>query len=183
MNAPKPWRTISSRTAYENPWITVTEDEVIRPDGSAGIYGVVELRNEAVFVVAIDDVDRVLLVEVERYTVGRSWEVPAGGSDGEDPLVAAQRELLEETGFEADEWTRVGRMAALNGICRAPEVVFVARGLRQLDDGQDRATEGIAAVRAVPWTQVLQMVAGGEIQDGETVAALMFAALQVGRVS
>ena len=117
------WPTRARRTVYENQWITVTEDEVVRPDGRDGIYGVVELRNDAVFVVAMTDDVEVLLVTVDRHTVGESVEVPAGGTDGEDPLVAARRELLEETGYVASEWREIGRMTALNGICRAAEIV------------------------------------------------------------
>ena len=90
------WTTRSSRTVYENRWIEVREDEVTGPDGD-GIYGVVRMQQPAVFIIALDENERVCLVELERYTTGRSLEVPAGGTDGEDPLVAAQRELREET--------------------------------------------------------------------------------------
>jgi 8-oxo-dGTP pyrophosphatase MutT (NUDIX family) len=114
------WHTRTSRTVYENPWIRVREDEVTRPDGSEGIFGVVDLQNEAAFVVALDESDRVLLVHIDRYTVGSSWEIVSGGTDGEDPLVAARRELLEEAGLEADEWVEAGVMHALNGVCNAP---------------------------------------------------------------
>ena len=177
------WPIRSQRTVYENPWIRVTEDEVVRPDGADGIYGVVELRNIAVFVVALTDDDEVVLVTLDRHTVGESVEVPAGGADGDDPLVAAQRELLEETGLEASHWREVGRMDALNGICRAGEVVFIATGLRPSPQaGHDAAEEGIRHVRTVPWAEVMRMLRRGEIRDGETVAALMFAALELGRV-
>lgn len=170
----------SSRTAYENPWIRVREDEVRRPDGSDGIYGVVELRNAAVFVVALDADDRVLLVEVDRYTVGPSWEVVAGGSDGEPAEVAARRELLEEAGLEAGEWIEAGRMHALNGICVAPEVVYIARDLHEAEDATaHRAEEGITASRWVPLDDALRMSTTGEITDCESIAALAMASVHV----
>ncbi|WP_456843942.1 NUDIX domain-containing protein [Cellulomonas sp. P5_C6] len=179
-----PWHTRSSTTVYENPWIRVREDQVDRPDGTPGIYGVVEVRHDAVFVVPLTDDDEVVLVEVARYaTGGLSLEVPAGGSDGEDPVLAARRELREETGLVAARWERLGSMFALNGIARAPEHVFLARVLRPADEPTEQAEEGITAVRTVPWSEVLGLVADGTITDGETVAALMYAAIALGRVS
>jgi 8-oxo-dGTP pyrophosphatase MutT (NUDIX family) len=175
------WRTTSTRTAYENPWIRVREDQVVRPDGEPGLYGVVEVRQPAVFVVALTEADEVVLVTVDRHTTGRSVEVPAGGTDGEDPLAAAQRELLEETGYRASAWVQVGSMQALNGVCDAPELVFLARGLTA-SEATGHHEEGISDVRAVPFAQVLAMVGRGEITDGETVAALMHAAIHLGRV-
>ena len=178
------WPTRERRTVYENRWITVTEDAVVRPDGSEGIYGVVELRHDAVFVVALTDDDEVLLVTIDRHTVGESVEVPAGGTDGEDPLVAARRELLEETGYEASEWREIGRMNALNGICRAHEIVYLATGLsRSASAHRTQAEEGIGDVRAVPWGEAVRMAVSGEISDGETVAALFYAAAAVGRLA
>lgn len=181
------WNTRSTRTVYENPWIRVREDAVTRPDGGAGVYGVLEVRQPSVFVVALDDDGRVLLVTVDRYTTGPgSVEVPAGGTDGEEPVEAAQRELLEETGLEAAEWTPVGRMEALNGIAVAPEHVFLARGLRPAvtPAGAVAATqeeEGIADVRWVPFAEALALVAAGGIRDGETIAALALAGIHLGR--
>jgi 8-oxo-dGTP pyrophosphatase MutT (NUDIX family) len=174
------WTTRTTRTVYENPWIHVREDEVTGPHGE-GIYGVVRMQHPAVFVIALDDEERVCLVELERYTTGRSIEVPAGGSDGEDPLLAAQRELLEETGVTASEWRHLGRMNALNGIADAPEHVYLARGLSMTDATASQHEEGIDAVRWVPFAEALQLVADGEITDGETIAALAFAGIRLGR--
>lgn len=180
-----PWATRSSRTVYENRWIRVREDQVVLPDGHDGTYGVVEMQHASVFVVALDDDDRVLLVDVDRHTVGRSLEVVAGGSDGDDPLDAARRELREEAGLEAAEWVEVGQMDALNGVCVAPEVVFVARGLTPAVTAEalaaTRAEEGIAATRWVPFGEVLGMLADGRVRDGETMAALMLAGIHLGR--
>ncbi|MGN8026132.1 NUDIX domain-containing protein [Microbacterium sp. 22242] len=175
------WQTHESLTVYDNRWISVREDRITGPSGD-GIYGVVTMKHPAVFVVALDDEDRVCLVTMERYTTGASVEVPAGGSDGEDPLRAAQRELREETGLEAEEWTPIGTMNALNGIAVAPEHVFLARGLRTVSDSAPtQAEEGIAAMDRVPFAEAVAMIADGRITDGETVAALAYAAIHLGR--
>ncbi len=107
--------------------------------------------------------------------------MPAGATDGEDPLVAARRELREETGLLAAEWTAVGGMNALNGIADAPELVFLARGLTPSDDGHEQEEEGISEVLTVPFEEALRLVRSGAIRDGETVAALALAGIELGR--
>lgn len=176
------WPVTASETVYSNRWITVEDQKVTMPDGSQGQYGLVTMVNDSVFVVALTDADELLMVDIDRHTVGRSLEVPAGGTDGEDPLLAAQRELLEETGHTATEWVRLGGMNALNGVCRAAEHVYLARGLTLARDaGHDQHEEGIAAVRAVPIAQVLDLVRSGGIRDSETLGALLLALIELGR--
>jgi 8-oxo-dGTP pyrophosphatase MutT (NUDIX family) len=176
------WQTLASRSVYENRWIRVREDDVDGPDGR-GIYGVVEVRHPSVFVVALDVHDRVCLVSVDRYaTGGRSLELPAGGTDGEEPLDAARRELGEETGFAASAWTRLGGMNALNGIANAPEHVFLARGVRRLRSAAgSQAAEGIQDVVWMPFADVLTLISEGGMSDGESIAAIAFAGIHLGR--
>lgn len=175
------WQTLRSRVAYENQWIRVREDAVLRPDGSPGVYGVVEVRSPAVFVVPVTDDGEVVLIEVERYTVGLSLEVPAGGTDGEDAVVAAGRELQEETGLAADELVDLGPVFSLNGVSDAPGRVVLATGLHVVG-GAEQAVEGIAAVRTVPIPRLIEQIAAGEISDNESLAALLLALVHLGRV-
>ena len=113
-----PWVRRRRTIAYENPWIRVFHDEVARPDGSPGIYGLVHMRNAAVGVVALDANDRVVLVRQHRYALDHeSWEIPEGGSPlDEDPLEGAKRELAEETGYTADAWRELARFSLSNSI-------------------------------------------------------------------
>ncbi|AIY17675.1 NUDIX domain-containing protein [Pimelobacter simplex] len=170
------WKRTSSRVVYETPWIRVREDEVVQPDGGQGIYGVVEVRSTAVFAVALTDDDEVLMVEVDRYPTGDpdSLEVPAGGSDGQDPLVAVQRELREETGFAAADWREIGRMNALIGVADAPQVVYLARGLTYVG-GEEHAADGIVGLRRVPRAEIPDLIVGGAIADASSLAALLLA--------
>src|SRR3954468_6857999 len=101
-----PWRRRTRREAYANAWITVWHDEVDRPGGGAGIYGVVHFENLAAGAVVLDDEDRGLLVGQHRYPLDAwSWEIPEGGVPaGESAEDGARRELLEEAGVEAGDW-------------------------------------------------------------------------------
>src|SRR5918912_1237343 len=104
-----PWLTLHSKQVYDNAWISVREDAVIRPDGERGIYGVVHFKNIAIGILAIED-GFTYLVGQYRYPLEQySWEIPEGGcAEDEDPLRAAQRELEEETGLRAGVWEKLG---------------------------------------------------------------------------
>ena len=173
-----PWRRRTRRQVYANAWITVWHDEVDRPDGSPGIYGVVHYANEAVGVVVLDDDDRVLLVGQFRYTLGRySWEIPEGGSPPGEPAVeGAKRELLEETGVSADHWRPIRRFTLSNSISDESGVLFAARarghGAPSPDPTEDLAT------RWVRFDEAIAMIDRAEIVDAMSIMALQAVALE-----
>lgn len=155
----------------------VREDEVLRPDGAPGIYGVVETR-PSVGVVAVDAQDRVILVGQWRYTVDRySWEVPRGGShEGEsDMQKVAARELAEETGIVAEHWRALGPVDVCNGIANDVQSLFLATGLSATERNLDPEEE--IALQWVPFADAIEMAVDGRITEVCSVAAILRIAL------
>jgi 8-oxo-dGTP pyrophosphatase MutT (NUDIX family) len=149
----------------------VREDRVLRPDGSPGIYGVVEFE-PAVAVVALTDDERVYLVGQFRYaTDSYSWEIVTGYADAdEDVLDAAKRELREETGLTASAWTALGHIEISNGVTDQFGFLFLARGLANGASAPDETEE--LAVKTAPLRDVMRQAQGGSIFDGFSLAAL-----------
>lgn len=176
-----PWRRRTRRTAYANPWIEVVHDEVDRPDGSPGIYGVVRFRNVAVGVVAVDEDGRILLVGQHRYALDRySWEIPEGGAPiGEDPELGARRELAEETGFVADDWRVMCRFSLSNSVTDEVGVIYLATGLREGVAAPEPSEE--LAVRWATLDEVLAEIDAGEVHDIMTITGVSRYALEAGR--
>ncbi len=171
-----PWKTLTSRIAYENRWVRVREDTVVRPDGGEGIYGVVEMR-PSVGVVALNAAREVVLVGQWRYPLGRySWEIPRGGSMPEesDLEAVARRELREETGVEAACWQRLGALDLNNGVTTDVEHLYLATDLRLGENRPDPEEE--LAVRWLPFEKAVAMVLSGEITEVCSVAALLMTA-------
>ncbi|MBA3768064.1 MAG: NUDIX hydrolase [Acidobacteria bacterium] len=167
-----PWRTLKTREVYDNNWIRVREDEVIRPDGEHGIYGGVHYKNIAVGVLAIED-ESIFLVGQYRYVLDQySWEIPEGGCpEGEDILCAARRELEEETGLLAAKWELMGRAYLSNSVTDELAVWFLATELTQGEHHPD-GTEQLN-VRRVPFADALRMALAGEITDALSLLAIM----------
>lgn len=167
-----PWKILAEKPVYDNRWIGVTEFDVINPNGGAGIYGKVHFKNLAIGVLPIDEDGNTYLVGQYRFTIGGySWEVPEGGGmQGEDPLIAAQRELIEETGLVASEWRQVLTMHLSNSVTDEFAVLFLARGLEQRT-AMPEETEQLQ-VRKIRFEDAYQMVRNGEITDAMSVALI-----------
>jgi 8-oxo-dGTP pyrophosphatase MutT (NUDIX family) len=172
-----PWTRTNRNTVYENPWLTVWHDEVTRPDGNPGIYGVVHFANLAVGVVPLDDEDRVTLVGQWRYTLDAwSWEIPEGGVPfDEDPQAGAARELREETGLVAATWHELGRVHLSNSVSDEAGILYLATDLTE-GDAEPDGTEAIE-IRRVPFPEALAMTLDGRITDALSVVALQRVAL------
>jgi 8-oxo-dGTP pyrophosphatase MutT (NUDIX family) len=167
-----PWRTLSSSIVYDNPWITLTEFQVLNPAGNPGIYGKVHFKNMAIGIVALDDDGWISLVGQYRYTTDRySWEIPEGGGHHDvDPLTSAQRELLEETGLKAGQWELLLQMHLSNSVTDEFCQVYLATELQQFE-AEPEETEQLKYLK-LPLSEAWQRVKSGEITDAITVASL-----------
>lgn len=171
-----PWVTHASEKKYENPWITVTEHQVSHPNGDLGIYGVVHMKNRAVGVVPVDNEGCTWLVGQYRYTLEEySWEIPEGGADPGDPLSGAQRELLEETGLEADDWTHLQTVHLSNSVTNERAEIYLAQGVRKVAEPTPEASEELTLKR-LPLAEAVALVERGEITDSMSVIGLLIAA-------
>jgi len=174
----KKWKTISRRKVYQNPWIAVREDSIRRPDGSTGLYGVVEV-GDAVSIVALQN-NRLCLVRQYRHSWGkRVWETPCGGiHKGETALQAAKRELLEESGIKALKWKRLGIIESNDPVVNRFHL-FLAR---DLSFARPRRDSSEADMKEKMWkiSDYKKALLGGTIRDDMTIACVCKALLAAG---
>ncbi len=169
-------RIISSRTVYQGPVFSVTTDDVQEPNGVRARRDVIH-HSGSVVVLAVDDssaTPRVLLERQYRHAAtDYLWELPAGRIDpGEHELKAAQRELLEETGYTASKWRRILKFYASPGFVAETMSVFLATGLRA-GEAQPEEDE-IIYKRMVPLPAAVRMVIRGTIRDGKTISSVLW---------
>ena len=173
-----PWKTLATRAIYDNPWIALREDQVIRPDGQPGIYGVVHFKNKAVGVLPVDELGRVWLVGQYRYPLNQySWEIPEGGGhEGESPEAAALRELREETGMSAAHLELISTAHLSNSVSDELALIYRATQLTP-GESQPEGNERID-VQRFTWDEARKMLLEGVITDSMSVIALLHEALR-----
>lgn len=170
-----PWKQLSSRIVYTNPWMTVQEDHVQLPNGRTTIYGMVTPTNNFVGVVPLLDPDTVVLVRQYRYTQQEvTWEIPSGAlRPKETPRQAAQRELREEAGYQAGRFRLMSIMRSNKAFMRDVGHIFLAEHLSASHATCD-ATEEIEHA-PTPLRDALAMVTRHEVTDCVSIIGLLLA--------
>lgn len=176
-----PWKKITSKTVYENNWIVVEHQDVLTPAGTPGIYGVIHFNQLAIGIIPLDEENNTWIVGQYRYPHQKySWEIPEGGGRRDiDPLLSAQRELLEECGIIAKDWELILEMDLSNSATDEKALIYVARNL-SFTEAIPEETEQLQ-IQKIPFEELYQWVMSGEITDAMTVAAVLKLKLLLGQ--
>jgi ADP-ribose pyrophosphatase len=173
---PKPWKTLSTKMVYENPWMRLREDVAELPNGRTTIYGVV-VFGDCVGVLPFVDKDNVLLVRQYRYVQDEAhrWEMPTGGvNEGETLEQAAQRELAEEGGYQAGRLIHISSYYTSKCICDETAHLYIGEELTPAE-AQPDDTEFLQR-RVFAFDEALRMVLEGKIMDSMSVVGILLAA-------
>lgn len=170
-------KTLSTREIYSGRVIKVRVDTVSLPDGNQSIREVVEHAG-AVAVLALDDEDNVVMAHQYRKPLDRTLtEIPAGSLyEGEDPLLCAQRELEEETGYRASQWEKILSYYSAPGFTNELLHIYLARGLSMGQTNPD--PDEFIEIKLVPLEEAYRMIFAGEIIDGKSIIAIQHAMAQ-----
>ena len=171
MRPPSPYRRVARREVYRNPWVAVEVHDIVHPTGASGEHVLIATgRASGVLVV---DGDAFVLARQGRFAAdAHVLEIVKGGADeGENALACAQRELREELGLEAKNWTPLGIVYEIPSIVQYPVALFVAGDLRAVPTAQEHV-EAIDAVR-LPIADAYRAAADGRIDDAVTLAAFL----------
>ena len=167
-----PWLVEETVQKYKNAWLELSEDKVVRPDGKAGTFATVRMK-PGVSVLAMDDLAQVYLTSEYRYAVEReSIEVVSGGIDEDElPFVAAARELREELGIEAAQWTNLGQVDPFTSAILSPATLFLATKL-SFFNAEPEGTELIKVLK-LDLSEAVRMVMESEITHGPSCVLIL----------
>ncbi|MDI1356287.1 MAG: NUDIX hydrolase [bacterium] len=167
------WTSLKSELKFETPWISVTKHDVLNPAGKPGIYGVVHFKNIAIGILPLDKEYNTWLVGQWRFPLEQySWEIPEGGGPhGIDPLVSAKRELKEETGLIASNYTELGKMHTSNSVCDEYGVLYLAQDLEETEAEPEESED--LQIRKLPFEEAYHMVMDGRITDSLSMIAIL----------
>jgi len=170
---------LHSRPVFSGKILNLRVDTVLLPDGRTATREVVE-HSGAVVVAALNEAGEVIMVRQFRHPVGRVLlELPAGKLDaGEEPLACAKRELLEETGYEAEEWVPLYRFFSTPGFSTEEMHLFLATNLRKEEQQTD--DDEFIEVVTVPLKQTLEMIERGDVCDAKSIVGLLALCLRQG---
>ena len=155
-----------------NPWHRYCRDRYVQRDGSDGEYFYVDMPGSSAAIPWFPD-GTTMLLRVHRYLLGCDlWEFPIGGMrEGESPLAVAQKELHEEAGLVADDWTPLGRFAPYKGVSNEVCHFFLARQLRCV--AQELEPSERITPHRLPFAEARRLLVGQELGDGQSMAGLL----------
>lgn len=167
-----PFTRISREVLVDNPWHRYCRDRYVQADGSEGVYHYVDMAGSCGTIPVFADGTTALL-RVHRYLLGQDlWEFPIGGMrPGEEPLAVARKELHEESGLLADDWTALGRFAPYKGASNEICWFWLARGLRE--DRQELEPSERITVHRLPFAEARSRLLDQPCGDGQSLAGLM----------
>lgn len=167
-----PWKVLESKSVYENNWISVEHNSVLNAANNKGVYGVVHFKNIAVGVIPIDNEGNTWIVGQHRFPLNcYSWEIPEGGCPiNTSPLETAKRELKEETGIVAKEWSELLKIHTSNSVCNEVGYIYIAKCLT-FEESQPEEDEQLE-IKKIPFEKLFQMAMNGEITDSLSLAGI-----------
>ncbi|MBT2387513.1 NUDIX hydrolase [Streptomyces sp. ISL-11] len=176
-DTPAEWQVTATATPFVGNKTSVRTDTVVMPDGSA-VTRDYQVHPGSVAVLALDDQGRVLLLKQYRHPVRQKlWEIPAGLLDipGENPLVAAQRELYEEVHVKADDWRVLTDVYTTPGGCDEAVRIFLARGISDADGERFAVSEEEADMEfaRVPLAELVSGVLAGDLHNNCLVVGVL----------